>query len=155
LLSIKAQILPNVWRSQAWNILHTLLEMFVYRLHHIPSHYRVNLLQHLHTLSNVSQTNQVQLHLCMESTSLKLILGLSSSEILAIPQFSRFQNEPKNLLSTESEELNKALVLTLARAIHVTGAEVRFTFMLILSLMLILMYAIINNHSYRAYRQLG
>jgi mediator of RNA polymerase II transcription subunit 23 len=54
---------------------------------------------------------------------LKLTLGLSSAEVLSIPQYSRFQNEPKSLLSTESEELNKALVLTLARAIHVTGSE--------------------------------
>jgi mediator of RNA polymerase II transcription subunit 23 len=59
----------------------------------------------------------------MENTALKLILGLSSAEVLSIPQYSRFQNEPKSLLSTESEELNKALVLTLARAIHVTGSE--------------------------------
>jgi mediator of RNA polymerase II transcription subunit 23 len=93
------------------------------RLHHVNAHYRVQLLGHLHSLSNVPQTNQVQLHLCMENTALKLILGLSSAEVLSIPQYSRFQNEPKSLLSTESEELNKALVLTLARAIHVTGSE--------------------------------
>ncbi len=93
------------------------------RLHHVNAHYRVQLLGHLHSLSNMPQTNQVQLHLCMENTALKLILGLSSAEVLSIPQYSRFQNEPKGLLSTESEELNKALVLTLARAIHVTGSE--------------------------------
>lgn len=124
-----AQLLNTVWRNQAWAILHTLLEMFIYRLHHINAHYRIQLLGHLHSLSNVPQTNQVQLHLCMENTALKLILGLSSAEVLSIPQYSRFQNEPnfcqltKGLLSTESEELNKALVLTLARAIHVTGSE--------------------------------
>ncbi|KAI1287629.1 Mediator of RNA polymerase II transcription subunit 23 [Halotydeus destructor] len=115
------QLLTTVFKSQAWGILHTLLEMFVYRLHHIPAHYRVQLLGQLHTLSNVQQTNQIQLQLCMESTALKLILGLSSAEVLAIPQFSRF-NEPKGLISVESEELNKVLVLTLARAIHVTGS---------------------------------
>ena len=116
------QLLTTVFKSQSWGILHTLLEMFVYRLHHIPAHYRVQLLGQLHTLSNASVTNQTQLHLCMESTALKLILGLSSAEVLAIPQFSRF-NEPKGLISNESEELNKVLVLTLARAIHVTGSE--------------------------------
>ncbi|CAG2102015.1 unnamed protein product [Medioppia subpectinata] len=118
-----SQLLNTVWRSQAWGILHTLLEMYIYRLHHINAHYRIQLLGHLHSLSNVPQTNQVQLHLCMENTALKLILGLSSAEVLSIPQYSRFQNEPKGLLSTESEELNKVLVLTLARAIHVTGSE--------------------------------
>lgn len=98
--------------------------MFIHRLHHIPAHYRLQLLGHLHSISNVPVINHVQLHLCMESTSLKLILGLTSTEVLSIPQFSRI-NEPKGscILSNDSEELNKALVLTLARAIHVTGSE--------------------------------
>lgn len=117
-----SQLLTTIFKSQSWGILHTLLEMFVYRLHHVPAHYRVQLLGQLHTLSNAAVTNQTQLHLCLESTALKLILGLSSAEVLAIPQFSRF-NEPKGLISNESEELNKVLVLTLARAIHVTGSE--------------------------------
>ncbi|KAM7295580.1 mediator of RNA polymerase II transcription subunit 23 [Ixodes scapularis] len=116
-----SHLLPTVFRQQAWGILHTLLEMFSYRLHHIQPHYRVQLLSHLHSLAAVPQTNQTQLHLCVESTALKLITGLGSAEVQ--PQLSRFQNEPKNLLSTESEELNKALVLTLARAVHVTGSE--------------------------------
>jgi mediator of RNA polymerase II transcription subunit 23 len=34
---------------------------------------------------------------------------------------SRFLSEPKTLVSAESEELNRALVLTLARSMHVTG----------------------------------
>lgn len=37
------------------------------------------------------------------------------------PQLSRFLSEPKTLVSAESEELNRALVLTLARSMHVTG----------------------------------
>lgn len=125
-LGIKAlmtQLLNTAWRSHAWNVLHILFEMFSYRLHHIPSHYRVQLLGHLHSLCNQPQTNMNQLQLCMEATALKLILGLSSGEILAIPQFTRYQNEPKSLISVESEELNKVLILTLARAIHVTGSE--------------------------------
>ncbi|KAL3221335.1 hypothetical protein MRX96_005071 [Rhipicephalus microplus] len=114
-------LLPTVFRQQAWGILHTLLEMFSYRLHHIQPHYRVQLLSHLHSLAAVPQTNQTQLHLCVESTALKLITGLGSAEVQ--PQLSRFQTEPKTLLSSESEELNKALILTLARAIHITGSE--------------------------------
>ena len=116
------QLLTQVFRCNSWAILHTLLEMFTYRLHHVPAHYRVQLLGSLHNISIAHQTKQVQLHLCMESTALKLILGLSSTEVLAIPQFSRV-SDPKALISNESEELNKVLVLTLARAIHVTGAE--------------------------------
>lgn len=37
------------------------------------------------------------------------------------PQLSRLPTEPKTLLSNDSEELNKVLVLTIARAIHITG----------------------------------
>ncbi len=57
----------------------------------------------------------------VESTALRLIMGLGSSEVQ--PQLSRMFSEPKTmvLLSGESEELNRALVLTLARAMHVTG----------------------------------
>lgn len=116
-----SHLLPTVFRSQAWGILHTLLEMFSYRLHHIQPHYRVQLLSHLHSMAAVPQTNQTQLHLCVESTALKLIAGLGSAEVQ--PQLSRFQTEPKPLLSGESEELNKVLILTLARAIHITGSE--------------------------------
>ncbi|XP_078068990.1 mediator of RNA polymerase II transcription subunit 23 isoform X2 [Mustelus asterias] len=116
-----SQLLPNVFKSHAWGILHTLLEMFSYRMHHIQPHYRVQLLSHLHSLAAVPQTNQNQLHLCVESTALRLITALGSSEVQ--PQFTRFLNDPKTVLSAESEELNRALILTLARATHVTGSE--------------------------------
>ncbi|KAF3849726.1 hypothetical protein F7725_019445 [Dissostichus mawsoni] len=112
-----SQLLPNVFKSHAWGILHTLLEMFSYRMHHIQPHYRVQLLSHLHSLAAVPQTNQNQLHL-VESTALRLITALGSSEVQ--PQFTRFLNDPKTVLSQESEELNRALILTLARATHVT-----------------------------------
>ncbi|XP_049612105.1 mediator of RNA polymerase II transcription subunit 23 isoform X4 [Syngnathus scovelli] len=113
-----SQLLPNVFKSHAWGILHTLLEMFSYRMHHIQPHYRVQLLSHLHSLAAVPQTNQNQLHLCVESTALRLITALGSSEVQ--PQFTRFLSDPKTVLSVESEELNRALILTLARATHVT-----------------------------------
>lgn len=61
------QLLPNVFKSHAWGILHTLLEMFSYRMHHIQPHYRVQLLSHLHSLAAVPQTNQNQLHLWLDS----------------------------------------------------------------------------------------
>ncbi|BES98684.1 Mediator of RNA polymerase II transcription subunit [Nesidiocoris tenuis] len=114
-----SQLLPSVFKHHAWGILYTLLEMFNYRIHHIQPHYRVQLLSHLHSLAAVPQTNQTQLHLCVESTALRLITGLGSGEVQ--PQLSRFLSEPKTLVSAESEELNRALVLTLARSMHVTG----------------------------------
>lgn len=51
----------------------------------------------------------------------QFFVGLGSGEVQ--PELSRFLSEPKTLVSAESEELNRALVLTLARATHVTGAD--------------------------------
>eukprot|EP00794_Sanderia_malayensis_P004577 gene4577-5179_t len=126
LLGIKgfiSQLLPNVFKSKAWGILHTLFEMFSYRLHHIQPHYRVTLLSHLHSLATVPLTNKHQLHLCFQSTALRLITGFDSSEVQ--PQFSsqRIHEDPKQILSKDYEELNRVLILTIARAIHVTGSE--------------------------------
>ncbi|CAH1171324.1 unnamed protein product [Phaedon cochleariae] len=115
------QLLPQVYKSHAWGTLYTLLEMFSYRMHHIHPHYRVQLLSHLHSLAAVPQANQTQLHLCVESTALRLITGLGSGDVQ--PELSRFLAEPKTIASAESEELNRALVLTLARATHVTGTD--------------------------------
>lgn len=115
------QLLPTVYKSHAWATLYTLLEMFSYRMHHIHPHYRVQLLSHLHSLAAVPQANQTQLHLCVESTALRLITGLGSGEVQ--PELTHFLGEHKTLVSAESEELNRALVLTLARATHVTGAD--------------------------------
>lgn len=116
-----SQVYSTVVDSQAWGTLHSLLELISYRMHHIQPHYRIQLLCSLHSLSALPQTNHNQLYHCIESTALKIITSLGSSEVQ--PQLSRFLNDPKQLLSTESEELNRALVLTLARAIHVTGSE--------------------------------
>nr|CAI5826619.1 unnamed protein product [Callosobruchus analis] len=115
------QLLPQVYKSHAWGTLYTLLEMFSYRMHHIHPHYRVQLLSHLHSLAAVPQANQTQLHLCVESTALRLITGLGSRDVQQ--ELARFLAEPKTIVSAESEELNRALVLTLARATHVTGAD--------------------------------
>lgn len=128
-----SQLLPTVYKSHAWATLYTLLEMFSYRMHHIHPHYRVQLLSHLHSLAAVPQANQTQLHLCVESTALRLITGLGSWEVQ--PELARFLQEPKTLVSSESEELNRALVLTIARATHVTGADGSWSHELLTSIM--------------------
>lgn len=84
----------------------------------------------LHTLSQNSQINQTQLHLCFESTALRLLTGLGSAEFQY--QLSRFLTEPKNLasiVSSDSEELNRVLILTLSRSMIITstGSEVEST----------------------------
>jgi len=123
------RLLPTVCKSSAMSILYTLLEMFSYRLFHIQAHYRAQLLTQLHNLSQSAHNNPTQLHLCFESTALRLLTGLGSAEFQF--QLSRFLTEPKNLssiVSTESEELNRVLVLTLARSMHITGmGDVRVT----------------------------
>lgn len=52
---------------------------------------------------------------------MRLITSLGSAEVQ--PQLSRIASESKSqsILAGESEELNKALVLTLARAMEITG----------------------------------
>ncbi|XP_063968330.1 mediator of RNA polymerase II transcription subunit 23-like [Lytechinus pictus] len=114
-------VFPKVCEVRAWGILNTLLELLSYRLHHIQPHFRVQLLCNLHNLSTLPQTNHNQLFYCIESTALRIISSLGSAEVQ--PQLSRFLKQPKQLLSQESEELNRAVVLTLARAMHVTGSE--------------------------------
>lgn len=49
-----------------------------------------------------------------ESTQLMLIAGMSNSEVL-------YTLEWEKLVSKNSEEFNKVLVLTIARAIHIAG----------------------------------
>lgn len=69
------QLLPQVFKSHAWGIMYTLLEMFSFRMHHIQPHYRVQVLSHLHSLAGGPQANQTHLFLCVETTALKLIAG--------------------------------------------------------------------------------
>ncbi|KAL7643695.1 UNVERIFIED_CONTAM: hypothetical protein RMT77_005693 [Armadillidium vulgare] len=119
------QLLPVVFKNTTWGILHALLEMFIHRIHHSPPQYRIQLLStihhmaiHLNTISNMHQ-----LHICMENSALRLITGLGNTEVM--PNLMRFfTTEAKsNVISAESEELNRVIVLTMARAIHVTGCD--------------------------------
>lgn len=110
------QLLPAVFKYQAWSILYTLLEMFSFRREsHIQCHYRVQLLTHLNSIASQPLSDRVQLHLCIESTALRLISGLGSSECQIL------KDAKTSVVSQNSEELNRVLVLTLARSIHVTG----------------------------------
>lgn len=122
--SFVSQIIPHAVRSAAYGNLHILLEMFTYRIHHISANYRVQFLNHLHYLSTLPHSDQTQIHLCMESTALKLIMGFTSVEVLLITQHNRYNSQESRIkISHDSEELNKVLILTLARSIHVTGCD--------------------------------
>ena len=75
------QLLPQVFKQSCWGVLHTLLELFSYRLHHIQSHFRMSLLSHLQSAlvggSHHVLIKHAQLNLCIESTTLRLITGRS------------------------------------------------------------------------------
>jgi len=121
------QLMPKVYAQQAWGSLHTLLEIFSYRLHHIQAHYRLSLLTHLHQLASHNIFNShAQLHLTVESSALRLITGFGNSEI-APPkaQAGMAGGAPKSstTLYGDSEELNRVVILTLARAVHIGGLE--------------------------------
>lgn len=115
-----------VWRFQTWHIYHVLLEMYSYRMHHVPMPYKFQLLIQLHNLSPmVLNANQMQLLMTMEATELKLLLGLSNYEALNMPS-ARHPSDTKTLkhmINGDSEELNKVLVLVLARSTHITASE--------------------------------
>ena len=69
-----------------------------------------------------------QLNICMESCILRLITGLGNAEITAPRNQSQGGQggqvqRTTSVLYGESEELNRVVVLTLARAIHIHGYE--------------------------------
>lgn len=121
---ILGQLLLSVIRSHSWNYLYTLLEMFSYRFHHVNCVNQIHFLRVIY--SKISQINNVQLFLCMENTALKVIRGLNSSEFINYCTLILPRKAPDsyNFIPTDSEELNKIFVLTLARAIHITGTEI-------------------------------
>ena len=120
------QLLPVVFKHNCWGVMHMLLELFAYRLHHVQAQFRLSLLSHLQlgliTGNHNVMNKHPQLQICVESTILRLITGLGNAEITQ-PKNQQPQVKPTNVLYGESEELNRVVVLTLARAIHINGLE--------------------------------
>lgn len=117
-----------LWKMQAWHIYHVLLEMYSYRIHHVVPNYKFSMLIQLHQLSPVVNcAKQMQLFTTIEATELKLLLGLSDYEALEVPGMStKYHNDAKNakhIVNSDSEELNKVLVIVLAQATHRTATE--------------------------------
>jgi mediator of RNA polymerase II transcription subunit 23 len=116
-----------VWRYQAWDVYHVLLEMYSYRIHHLSVQFKYQMLVSMHSLSPmVYGANQIQLSMTLETAELKLLLGLSNQEALNIPINPRHTNDmktAKQMINSDSEELNKVLVLVLARALHLTSSD--------------------------------
>lgn len=120
-------LLTVVFKSHVWSILHALLEMFIHRIHHSPPQYRIQLLSTIHHMAALplnTTTQMTQIHLCMESVALRLITGLGNSEVMpSLTRYAFCSDTKSNSISTDSEELNRVLVLTMARALHVTGCD--------------------------------
>eukprot|EP00088_Acartia_fossae_P046262 TRINITY_DN4995_c0_g1_i10.p1 TRINITY_DN4995_c0_g1~~TRINITY_DN4995_c0_g1_i10.p1 ORF type:complete len:863 (-),score=187.80 TRINITY_DN4995_c0_g1_i10:454-2823(-) len=116
------KVLPKVFQCQAWAYLYTLLEIFSYRVHHVQAHYRLTLLSTLHGISS-HVPNHAQLSLMLESSALRLITGMGSYEMNS-PKPQPGTNVKQNYtLYGDSEELNRMVILTLARTIHIGGLE--------------------------------
>lgn len=117
-----------VWRSSAWHIYHVLLEMYSFRVHHVPVSYKYQMLIQLHNLAPmVYSANLMQLSMTMDATELKLLSGLSNLEALNMPistqRHTSDAKTAKHMINSDSEELNKVLVLVLARSSHITTSE--------------------------------
>ncbi|CAK8677896.1 unnamed protein product [Clavelina lepadiformis] len=115
------QVFPKICESRSWGILNTLLEIINYRMHHIQPAFRIQLLNTLHNQTSMQLPMHNQLLFGVESTALRLIMGLDNFDIK--PQLVRSFSDQKQIVSQKSEELNRVLVLTLARSIHITGSE--------------------------------
>lgn len=123
--TFSGQLLLNFVRNHCWSYLYSSLELFAYRMHHVNCAYRIQILRQLHTKSAITQIHHIQLYTCIENTTLKILLGLNSTEFLNLPNLIQHRGNESALsfLPSDSEELIKIFVLTLARAFHVTGSE--------------------------------
>jgi mediator of RNA polymerase II transcription subunit 23 len=120
--NFQTHLIPAVFKSQAWPVLHALLEVIAYRVHlQLQYSYRFQLLQQLHTVVGVSII-PTQLFVCAENTTLRLIQGLSSPEFL-LQLAKLYATDPKPLLSQESEELNRVFVCVLAQSMHISNLD--------------------------------
>ncbi|XP_062520937.1 mediator of RNA polymerase II transcription subunit 23-like isoform X3 [Corticium candelabrum] len=122
------QAIPSVCKQNNKPTVHTFLELLTYRLQrHIQPHYRLQLLGILYQLNSGSFGTNYQLQLSIESTALRLLVGLGSTDLptqmAKVTADARLQNIGM-MLSPDSEELNRLFVLVLARSIHIGCLEI-------------------------------
>jgi len=117
-----SQLLPKVFSLQAWSFLYTLLEIFSYRVHHVQNQYKLNLLTSLNSMATHAP-NQPQLNLMLESACLRLITGMGNFEMTSPKPQPGTNSKASYTLYGDSEELNRMVILTLARTIHIGGME--------------------------------
>ena len=107
--------------SKSSIIAHNLLESWTYRTNHIKLNLHIQLITFLNSITNMTNTSTFpyQLKLCVENTLQNLVLKLSALDVIMVLNISQKQTFDA-LISKESEEYNKILILVIARAIHTT-----------------------------------
>lgn len=119
--NFQSQLIPVVFKLQAWSMLQSLLEIVSYRVHsQLPTSLRFSILQLLHSIAGVSII-PAQLFICAENTALYLIQGLIGFELPI--QLAKNMQDPKLLFHADSDELNKVLLLVLAQCLHCSRVE--------------------------------
>lgn len=116
-----SQVFPKVLQNNSLVILNMLLELCSYRLHHIQPQYRIQLLTNLHKLASSPNMDHNQLQVGVESTALRMIMALLNADVKAQLTRVTTNNDPKLIISKDSEEFNRVLVLTIARSLRITG----------------------------------
>lgn len=103
--------------AQSSVTMHNLIEAWTFRTNHV----RLNLRIQLMTLLNNAVTNYPQINYqlkhCVENCLLRLLLCLNPSDIIVV--LTQVQSWD-NIVSKDSEDFNKILILVIARAIHIT-----------------------------------
>ncbi|XP_065890172.1 mediator of RNA polymerase II transcription subunit 23-like [Dysidea avara] len=116
------QVVYPVVKAHSWHTLNALLELISFRVHqHIHSQaFRFKLLGNFAQVAGFPGI-PIQLYISIETAVLRLIAGAATPDLHV--QLAQYANDHKQLLSQDSEEFNKALVLTVAHTLHITGMD--------------------------------
>eukprot|EP00731_Ephydatia_muelleri_P023574 Em0015g1157a len=120
--NLQTQLIPAVFKTQSWHVLHALLELIAYRGVHLQLQFsmKFQMLQQFQTVAGVNMIPN-QLFVSVETAVLRIIKGLNTPEFL-IQLAKQCATDPK-LLSADSEELNKVFVLIVAQTVHIANMD--------------------------------
>ncbi|KAL5478126.1 hypothetical protein EMCRGX_G025007 [Ephydatia muelleri] len=121
--NLQTQLIPAVFKTQSWHVLHALLELIAYRGVHLQLQFsmKFQMLQQFQTVAGVNMIPN-QLFVSVETAVLRIIKGLNTPEFL-IQLAKQCATDPKVLLSADSEELNKVFVLIVAQTVHIANMD--------------------------------
>jgi len=108
--------LPEMIKNQRWVQLHMVVEILRYRLHHVMVPHQIQAVTHL--LQYVSNMPMIQLVNSIRDVCLHLI-----NRICTTPTMMRICTEDPKQIVSDSEELNKSLILAVSLAIKTTNSD--------------------------------